>query len=170
MAKINIIFGILSVLLLANVSLAEVELAVAPENETIFVIQGGTINYTVTVNLTGVLDYPPQEEVFSIEEPDKQPGWNYIFYPENVTLTNDGDSNISVLTMKIPINAAVGLYNHTVIATGYDALGREINVWIELDTFVINTVVYPIPELSTAILTPAGLLGMLLVSRKFRKN
>ncbi len=161
----KIIIGIFAALLLADVSSAAVDLAVSP-GDSIFVRQGETINYTATVTLVDQLDFPPQEEIFSIEENDKQPGWNYSFNPESVTLENVGDSKSSILTIRVPRDAQVGNYSHTVIATGYDALGREMQISTELDMYIINTPVVPIPELSTAILTLTGLLGILLISRR----
>jgi hypothetical protein len=167
MLKIRkIILGIFAVMLLTNISSAAVELTVTPE-DGITVVQGGTISYVATLTATDPIDFPPQEEVFSIEEADKQPGWTYIFDPASVTLFSLGDSGSSTLTIIVPIDAPTGFYSHTVIATGYDEFGNMIGIPTEVDFYVINTDVTPIPEFPTIVLPVISVLGiMLLMTRR----
>jgi uncharacterized membrane protein len=159
--------GIFAMLLMANISSAAIELNVIPDNG-IVVVQGGTVNYTATLNLTEYQDYLPMDETFSINEADKQPGWTYTFSPTDVILNNAGDSMTTKLTITVPLTAPTGIYNHTVIATGTDEMGRTIKTWSDIETFEINTAIYPTPELSTIMLTSAGLLGLVFVSRKYK--
>jgi len=163
----GLIIGIISIIVMANISMAAVELTVAPDNGTI-VVQGGTINYTATVLMTEQMVNPitgeiiPQEEVFSIDEVDKQPGWTYVFDPEKVVLENVEDINTSKLTINVSKEASPGNYTHTVLATGSDG----VSIDAEVDPYVINTAVAPVPELNTIILTSAGLLGLLAAARR----
>jgi uncharacterized membrane protein len=159
--------GIFAVLLMANISSAAIELNVSPDNG-IVVVQGGTLNYTATLTLTEALGFPPMDETFSIEEADKQPGWTYTFSPTDVSLSDPGDIRTTKLTITVPLTAPTGIYNHTVIATGTDEMGRTIKTWSDIETFEINTAIYPTPELSTIMLTSAGLLGLVFVSRKYK--
>ena len=101
------ITGIFVLLLTANTSSAGVELSVTPENGVITVPQGGTINYIATVTADAdPLDFPlPQDEVFSIDEIDKQPGWDYLFDPGTVRLENPGESKSTKLTINIASDA-----------------------------------------------------------------
>ena len=162
----QIIIGIFVAMLLTNISSAEVELTVTPV-DAITVVQGETIRYIATVIMTEPIDFPPQEEVLSIEDVDKQPGWIYAFDPASVTLVNVGDSSSSTLTITVPIDAPTGLYSHTVIATGYDQWGNIVGVPTEMDFYVINTGVTPIPEFPTIALPVISVLGiMLLMSRR----
>ncbi len=166
----NWIIGILVVSMLTNIASAGVILTVTPVGPS-FAIQGGTIDYqaTVTVEDTG-LGSPWEEEFFSINDADKQPGWNYNFNPGSVMVyDNPGESQSSILTMSVPIDAPVGTYSHTVEATGYDEDGIALQIYTELDVWVVSTLVEPIPELNTAILTSAGMLGLILISRKYKK-
>lgn len=160
------ILGIFAVMLLANISSAAVELTVTPM-DGITVVQGETISYVATVTVTEPIDFPPQEEVFSIEDADKQPDWTYTFDPASVTLENVvGDSGSSTLTITVPIDAPTGLYSHTVIATGYDAFGNMIGVPTEVDIYIINTDVTPIPEFSTIAVPVVAVIGLLLLMRR----
>lgn len=161
----KIFLGILSLLLLTNISFGAVELNVTPVNG-INVVQGGNISYTATVTLTDAIGFPRKEE-FSIKSDDMQPLWVYDFDPVNVSMETKGDSKTSTLTITVPMNAPTGLYHHTVIATGYDDLGNEIIIEAEVDTFAINTAVAPVPESNTVILTSLGLVGMFLLTRKY---
>ena len=163
----KIILGIFSLLLLTNISFGAVELNLTPVNG-INVVQGGSISYTATVTLTEAVGFPRREE-FSIKSADMQPLWGYDFDPVNVSLETIGESKSSTLTITVPISAPTGLYRHTVIATGYDDLGNEIIIEAEVDTFAINTAVAPIPESRTVILTSLGLVGMFIVTRKYKK-
>lgn len=163
----KICIGMLTILLLSNMSLAAVELKVTPVDVEA-VSPGGSIDYEITVEVTEDLYSPWQEEIFSIS--DKQSGWNYNFNPESVTLYNNiGETKSSILTMTVPNDAPIGLYSHTVVATGYDEFGKDINVETEVDTFVVNTPIEPIPELNTGILTSAGMIGLILILRKYKK-
>jgi hypothetical protein len=162
----KIILGILSLLLLTNISVGAVELKLTPVNG-INVVQGGSISYTATVTLTEAIGFPRKEE-FSIKSTDVQPLWVYDFDPMNVTLEKKGESKTSTLTITVPITAPTGLYRHIVIATGYDDLGNEIIIEAEVDTFAINTAVAPVPESRTIILTSLGLVGMFIVTRKYK--
>ena len=159
------ILGIFAVMLLANISSAAVELTVTPVDD-ITVVQGEAISYVTTVTVTELIDFPPQSEVFSIEDADKQPDWTYTFDPASVTLVNVGDSGSSTLTITVPIDAPTGLYSHTVIATGYDAFGNMIGVPTEFDFYVINTDVTPVPEFPTVALPVVAVIGMLLLMRR----
>ncbi|HJH29892.1 MAG TPA: PEF-CTERM sorting domain-containing protein [Methanosarcinaceae archaeon] len=171
MLKIRqIIIGIFVAMLLTNISSAAVELTVTPV-DAITVVQGETISYIATVTMTDSIFYPPLEEVFSIEDADKQLGWTYTFDSASVILVNVGDSNSSTLTITVPIDAPTGLYSHTVIATGYDQFGNIIGIPItfpiEVDYYDINTDVTPIPEFPTIALPVISVLGiMLLMSRR----
>lgn len=166
----NWIIGILSVLMLSNIVSAGVILTVTPVGPS-FAVQGGTIEYQaiVTVEDTG-LGSPWQEEIFSVDNADKQPGWNYNFNPGSVTV-NDiaGESQSSILTMTIPSDAPTGTYSHTIIATGYDEVGQMIGIETEIDTYIVSTPVEPIPELNTGILMSAGMIGLVLISRRYKK-
>lgn len=164
--KRKIILGVLSLLLLTNISFGAVELNLTPVNG-INVVQGGSISYTATVKLTEVAGFPRKEE-FSIKSADMQPNWVYDFEPQNVTLETNGDSKTSTLTITVPINATTGLYRHTVIASGYDDLGNEIIIESEVDTFAINTAINPVPESMTAILISLGLIGIFILTRKYK--
>ncbi len=170
--KINGFFiGIISFLVIANISMAEVELTVTPDYGTI-VLQGGTINYTGTVSMTEKMVNPitgeiiPQEEVFSIDETDKQQGWTYAFDPENVVLENVGDKRTSKLTINVSKEATPGNYEHTVLATGSDGVILDA----EVDPYIINMAVAPVPELSTVILTSTGLFGIFVARRRSRRD
>jgi hypothetical protein len=158
------ILGIFAVMLLANISSAAVELAVTPV-DGITVVQGEAISYVATVTVTEPI-FLPQEEVFSIEDTDKQSGWTYTFAPASVTLENVGDSGSSTLTITVPIGAPTGLYTHTVIATGYDELGNIIGIPTEVDVYIINTDVTPIPEFPTVALPVVAVIGLLLLMRR----
>lgn len=157
--------GIFAVLLMANISSAAIELNVIPDNG-IVVVQGGTLNYTATLTLTEALGFPPMDETFSIEEEDKQPGWTYTFSPTDVSLSDPGDIRTTKLTITVPLTAPTGLYKHRVNATGTDEMGHMISTWSDLEIFEINTAVNPVPELSTIMLTSAGLLGLLAAARR----
>lgn len=162
----KIIFGILSLLLLTNISFGAVELNLTPVHG-INVVQGGSISYKATVTLTEAVGFPRKEE-FSIKSADMLPLWLYDFDPVNVTLETIGESKSSTLTITVPMNTPPGLYSHTVLATGYDDLGNEIIIEAEVDTYAINTAVAPIPESRTAILTSLGLVGIFIVIRKYK--
>ena len=150
-----------------DISSAAVELTVSPENG-IVVIRGGSINYTATVTSTDEIIFP-KIEIFSIKDADKQVGWKYDFVPDNVTLGTIGELKTSKITITVPANVPTGLYQHTVIATGYDDLGNQIKIEAEVDTYAINTSVPPIPESSTVVLSSLGLIGLLLIRRKYNK-
>lgn len=170
--KINInktFIGIFAVLLMANISSAGIDLTVTPDNG-IVVVQGGSINYTATLTLTDVLGFPPMDETFSIDDADKQPGWTYTFSPTDVSLSDPGDVRTTKLTITVPITAPTGIYKHMVIATGTDAFGKIMSVSTEIDTFQVNTAIAPVPEVSTMMLTSAGLIGLVLVSRRNREK
>jgi uncharacterized membrane protein len=158
---------ILLMLLVTNVSSAAVELTVSPDNG-IIVVRGGSINYTATVKLTEGVIFP-RIEIFSIKEADKQAHWKYDFTPDNVVFESIGESKTSKLTITVPVDVPTGMYQHTVIATGYDDLGNEIIIKAEVDTYTINTNVPPIPESSTIILSSLGSIGLILIIRKYRK-
>jgi hypothetical protein len=142
-------------------------LTVTPD-DSIVVLQGGTVNYTATLTLTEALGFPPMDETFSIEDADRQPGWIYTFSPEDVSLTDPGDVRTTKLTITVPLSAPTGMYHHRVNATGTDAFGHVMSTWTEIDTFQINSIVAPVPELSTILLTSAGLIGLVFVSRRNR--
>lgn len=164
--KKNII-GILCVLLLTNIATAGVVLTATPVGSD-FVIQGGEIEYyvTITVEEEG-LGSDWQEEFFSVSEVDKQPGWNYDFDPESVMVyDNPSESQTSILTMSVPIDAPIGDYTHRIEANGYDEIGQMIGLVTEFDLVVVNTPVEPIPELNSLWLTSGGLLGLLLFYRR----
>ncbi len=95
------IIGIFVLLLAANSSSAGVELSVTPEDGIITVAPGGTINYIATVTAdANPDDFPaPQDEIFSIDEVDKQPGWDYIFDPGTLRLETPGESKSTILTI-----------------------------------------------------------------------
>jgi uncharacterized membrane protein len=157
----------LLMLLVTDISSAAVELTVSPENG-IIVVRGGSINYTATVTLTEEVIFP-RIEIFSIKEADKQAHWKYDFALDNVTLETIGESKTSKLTITVPVDVPTGLYQHTVIATGYDDLGNKIIIEAEVDTYAINTAVPPVPESSTIILSSLGLIGLMLITRKYSK-
>jgi len=171
MSKIMKMFiGIFVLLLVANTSSAGVELTVTPENGVITVAPGGTINYTATVIAdANPIDFPePQDEVFSIDEVDKQPGWDYIFDPGTVRLEAPGESKSTKLTINIASDAPPGMYHHTVIVYGYDEFGTMIGVPTETDIYVINTDVASIPEFPTIALPILSVIGLLFVMRRQR--
>lgn len=166
--KVPIILGfvIALTLTLANTASAAVLLDVPPE-DGIKVAQGGMIRYIV--NVTGEADLIlPQDEDFSIEETDKQPGWTYTFDPESVTVTEPFQSKYSVLTIVVASDAPLGIYQHTVIAEGYDEFGRLIGIPVEVDTEVINTEV--IPEFTTIAIPVAAVLGLFMLMQRRRKE
>jgi uncharacterized membrane protein len=158
---------ILLMLLVTDISSAAVELTVSPDNG-IIVVRGGSINYTATVTMTEEVIFP-RIEIFSIKEADKQAHWKYDFAPDNVMLESIGESKTSKLTITVPVDVPTGLYQHTVIATGYDDLGNKIIIEAEVDTYAINTAVPPVPESSTIILSSLGLVGLILITRKYSK-
>jgi hypothetical protein len=162
------IIGIFVLLLIANTSSAGVELSVTPENGVITVAPGGTINYIATVTADATSDdFPaPQDEVFSIDEVDKQLGWNYIFDPGTLRLEAPGESKSTILTINIASDAPPGLYHHTVMVDGYDEFGTSIGIPVETDIYVINTDVAPIPEFPTIALPIISVIGLLFVMRK----
>lgn len=159
------IVGLL-MLLVTDISSA-VELTVSPENG-IIVVRGQSINYTATVTSTEEVIFP-RIEVFSIKEADKQVRWQYDFAPDNVTLETIGESKNSKITITVPVDVPTGLYQHTIIATGYDDLGNKLIIEAEVDTYAINTSVPPIPESSTIILLTLGLIGLMVITRKHKK-
>ncbi len=162
------IIGIFVMLLVANTSSAGVELTVTPENGVITVAPGGTINYIATVTADAdPMDFPePQDELFSIDEIDKQPGWDYIFDPGTLRLETPGESKTTILTINIASDAPPGMYHHTVIVYGYDEFGTLIGVPTETDIYVINTDVSSIPEFPTIALPILSVIGLLFVMRK----
>jgi len=162
------IIGIFILLLIANTSSAGVGLTVTPETGDITVAPGGTINYIATVTADANPDDFPaaQDEVFSIDEVDKQPGWDYIFDPGTLRLETPGESKSTKLTINIASDAPPGLYHHTVIVYGYDEFGTLIGVPTETDIYVINTDVAPIPEFPTIAFPIISVIGLLFVMRK----
>src|SRR3972149_8284185 len=156
---------------MTNIAVAEVDLTIDPIN-TAFVVQGGSIDYRVTITLTEPLSDESNwlDEVFSIL--DKRDGWTYNFVPENVRLLNNsGESRTSILTMTVPETAPVGLYQHTVLASGTTELDEFWGLVGGVErTYVVSTPVDPIPELNTGILTSIGIFGLLLLTRRNRKN
>ena len=166
----NLIIGILIVSLLTNIASAEVILTVTPVDAP-FVVQGGTIDYRVTVTLTEPISDGSTwlDEVFSIL--DERVGWTYDFNPGDVRLDNNADeSRESILTITVPETAPIGTYDHTVGANGTtefdESMGIEGGMFT---TTIVNTPVVPVPELSTTILTFGGLIGIVLISRRYKK-
>lgn len=82
-----------------------------------------------------------------------------------MVLENVGDKRTSKLTINVPKEATPGNYEHTVLATGSDGVILDA----EVDPYVINTAVAPVPELSTVILTSTGLLGIVVARRRSRR-
>jgi hypothetical protein len=162
------IIGIFVLLLIANTSSAGVELTVTPENGVITAAPGGTINYIATVTADPTTDdFPePQDEVFSIDDADKQPGWDYIFDPGTLRLEAPGESKSTILTINIASDAPPGIYHHTVIVDGYDEFGTLYGVRTETDIYVINTDVSSIPEFPAIVFPIISVLGLLFVMRK----
>lgn len=170
MFKIRTIVGLIAVLLMADISMAAVELTVTPDNGDM-VVPGGTISYTATVTMTELMvnldgEIIPQAEVFSINDYDKQIGWTYVFDPENVILNDGDDIRTSKLTIYVSTEAVPDVYEHTVLALGSDGVITDA----EFDSWVISTIVNPVPELSTIILTSAGILGLIGLTRMRRKD
>jgi hypothetical protein len=164
--KLLAMLGFVIALTFANTASAAVLLDVTPE-DGITVAQGGTITYIV--NVTGEADlFFSQDEDFSIEETDKQPGWTYTFDPETVTVTAPFQSEYSTLTIVVASDAPLGVYQHTVIAEGYDEFGRLFDIVVELDTEVINTEV--IPEFTTIAIPVAAIFGLLLLIRRRKQK
>ncbi|HOW13550.1 PEF-CTERM sorting domain-containing protein [Methanosarcina sp.] len=157
MVKIGFLFGLLSLLLLANTCSAAVELTVTPvEDEN--VTAGGTISYLVTVNATEDPGFP-QIERFSIQNP--QPNWSYIFNPEELTLEKQGDLKTSTLNITVPEYAEVGKTYHVVIADGYNY--EDLSFTIEHDESGINPNVQQVPEFPSIALPVAAVLGLVIV-------
>lgn len=166
------ILGILAVLLFANIGSAEiVGLDVIPVGPD-FAVQGGTIDYRVIVTMNEPVSDGSiwLREVFSIL--DERVGWTYSFAPTTVTLDNTlGDSREAILTITVPDTASVGTYSHTVGATGTtefdESMGIEGGMFT---TRIIDTPIAPVPELNTGILTSLGMVGLFVISRRFRRE
>lgn len=161
--KIGFLFGLLCLLLLANTCSAAVELDVADEIKE--AAPGTTVSYDLVVALEEpideTVDYPITEE-FSID-PIRE-GWVYSFSRDSVMLDLTRTTNTSVLEITVPANAIVGeTYTHTVIATGYDSFGKEYDIPLELDVYVINTDINNIPEFPSIALPVAAVLGLVFV-------
>ena len=175
MSKINkVIIGICTLILLANISLGAVELVVSPEDSKITgVMPGGSINYTANVVVTEDLAGPQDEDFSIVNTTTGSPmaGWGYAFDPVTVRLQGTlGESNSSRLTITVPGSAHPGNYTHTVYATGYDELGRIFNISTELDSYVYDIPVFPVPELNTFILITTGIFGLMLLARRGRED
>ncbi|MDI9395492.1 MAG: PEF-CTERM sorting domain-containing protein [Euryarchaeota archaeon] len=165
MVKIGFIFGLLGLLLLANTCSAAVELDVPVDTKE--AAPGTIVRYDLVVSLGEEPDDTvpyPITEFFSIEEDDENAGWLYSFSRESVILDLERTTNSSVLEITVPGNAEIGkTYSHTVIATGYDSLGDELGIPIELDVHVVNTNVNEIPEFPSIALPVAAVLGLVFV-------
>jgi pimeloyl-ACP methyl ester carboxylesterase len=126
------------------------------------------VPFAVNINITGIpVMGINTTDILKVEYTNFTSGdpYNISITAPNATRVYCDSGNLTAGTEIIPINwtpSTTG--NHTIIAWGRGMIDST-PVYI-YDSAVVS----PIPELSTAILTPAGLLGVLLVSRKFRKN
>jgi hypothetical protein len=162
-SKIRFLFCLFGMLLLVNTCSAAVELNVADGTKE--AAPGSTVSYNLVVSLEDpidvTIDYPITEE-FSIDP--MREGWSYSFSRDSVILDSSSTTNTSVLYITVPVDATVGeTYSHTVIATGYDSFGKEINYPLDLDVFVINTDVTNVPEFPSIALPVAAVLGLVAV-------
>ncbi|HII00389.1 TPA: PEF-CTERM sorting domain-containing protein [Methanosarcinaceae archaeon] len=96
------------------------------------------------------------------------PDWGYSFSEDSVILDLERTTNTSVLEITVPSDAVPGNYSHTVTATGYDELGKEIDYPSEFDIYVINTNVN-VPEFPTVALPMLAVFGLVAIFGR-RKN
>lgn len=156
--KIGFLFGLLSLLLLANTCSAAADLTVTPVSDNI-VEPGGTVYYYVNLSTTTDLG-GNQTEYLSIRTDTKQSGWSYLFDPEKLILKNAGDSKTSILAITVPDTATEKTYYHVVVADGYLEIADNITIQVEHDESGINPDVNNIPEFPSIALPVAAVLGL----------
>jgi len=159
-----ILICLFSLISLVNICSATVEFTIPQDTQ--YVQSGGIVNYDLDVSLGQNPDqtalYPITEE-FSIDP--VLPGWSYSFSKTSVDLDLTHATDSSLLSFKVPSDAAPGTYSHTVYATGYDSLGRQYNFATEVAFFVINTNV-SVPEFPSVAVPVATILGMIVIFRR----
>ncbi len=163
-------FGILVLLLMVNTCSAGFSLLVSPV-DTKIVSPGESISYKAIVN--DDLLFIPETVIFSInrtaecpswiDEDYWSPGWDYTFNPSNVILENPTDSKFTILTLKVPADAAPGYYYHPVEVTVSNFFGVVIAQVYVTDTDVTN-----VPEFPTIAVPVIAVLG--LVTMFGRRN
>ena len=156
---------IVSVIILAQSALTSANPGITID--VIPVIPGVVAPADATYSVTVVSSSTETEKVnLSIVSP--KVGWTYLFSQNDFDLPPGGTINVE-LRIKVPSGTSIGEYFHDIrgfaVVPGFEGVFDE-------ETFFLNvlTVVAPVPELSTIILTPIGLAGIVLISRNQRRE
>ncbi|WP_048178134.1 PEF-CTERM sorting domain-containing protein [Methanosarcina sp. MTP4] len=183
MVKIkNLFFGILILFLMVNTCSAGFSLLVSPVDNIYVVSPGESISYNVIVNdsglIVGIPDLSSEDVFFSINRTSEcpanidenywSPDWVYTFNPSTVTLDDPTESEISILTLTVPADAAPGYYYHPVEAKVWNAINYFCGEPGIAQVYVTGTDVNNIPEFPTIVVPVIAILG--LVTMFGRRN
>jgi len=172
---IRLILFVLIGLMTANTVNAGFTLHVTPDEN--IVSPGGTAKFTVDVamisgvNAVEIVDLRvvDDSELDGLGNPNHTISWKTNFTPDLFPIGPYPDEKTSTLEIEVP-NTFTTAVNFSVRGDGYydDGTGLPWYDFGVAELFVYPISVAPVPELNTTILTSAGLLGLVFVSRKYK--